>query len=129
MGGTAGRRPLIACDAGRPMPQDLFPNPWLVNTLLNPGFVDQKMGELAERPVPCDLSNWLAAHFDALQLSKGKEAQLEDKLIGPLLAQQGWATVNQQSFIVQGKPAKPGWCLLLDASQVRTARRLMYACT
>ena len=117
MSGRAGRRLLIACHAGRPMPQDLFPNPWLVNTLLDQGFVDQKMGELAARPVPYDLSNWLAAGFDALQLSKGKEAQLEDKLIGPLLAQLGWATVNQQSIIVQGKHAKPDWCLLLDASQ------------
>ena len=96
------------------MPPDLFPNPWLVNTLLDQGFVDQKLGELAAQPVPCDLNNWLAAHFDAAQLSKGKEAQLEDKLIGPLLAQLGWATVTQQSLIVQGKHAKPDWCLLLD---------------
>ena len=99
------------------MPLDLFPAPWLVNTLLDQGFVDQKKSELAERPVPYDLSDWLGAHFDAAQLSKGREAQLEAKLIGPLLAQLGWATVNQQSFVVQGKHAKPDWCLLLDAGQ------------
>lgn len=99
------------------MPLDLFPAPWLVNTLLDQGFVDQKKSELAERPVPYDLSDWLGTHFDAAQLSKGREAQLEAKLIGPLLAQLGWATVNQQSFVVQGKHAKPDWCLLLDAGQ------------
>ena len=99
------------------MPQDLFPNPWLVNTLLDQGFVDQKKNDLARQPVPCDLPNWLAAHFDPGQLSRGNEAQLESKFIGPLLAQLGWATVNQQSIIVQGKQAKPDWCLLLDADQ------------
>ena len=99
------------------MPQDLFPNPWLVNTLLDQGFVDQKKSELAEQPVPYDLSDWLAAHFDAVQLSKGNEAQLEGKFIGPLLAQLGWATVNQKSIIVQGKQAKPDWCLLLEPGQ------------
>ncbi len=62
------------------MPQDLFPHPWLVNTLLDQGFVDQKKGELAEQSIPYDLSDWLAARFDAAHLSKGKEAQLEDKL-------------------------------------------------
>lgn len=99
------------------MPQDLFPNPWLVNTLLDQGFVDQKRSELAEQPVPFGLQAWLAEHFDPVQLSKGKEAQLEDKLIGPLLQRLGWATVNQQSFIVQGKHAKPDWCLLLQQAQ------------
>ena len=103
--------------AARPMPQDLFPDPWLVNTLLDQGFVDQKKGELAEQPIPYDLSNWLSAHFDAEQLSKGKEAQLENKFIGPLLTQLGWAAVNQQSIIVQGKHAKPDWCLLLESEQ------------
>ena len=99
------------------MPQDLFPNPWLVNTLLDQGFVDQKKGELAEQPGPYDLSDWLAAHFDALQLSKGNEAQLESRFVRPLLAQLGWATANQQSLIVQGKHAKPDWCLLLEPRQ------------
>ena len=99
------------------MPQDVFPDPWLVNTLLDQGFVDQKKGELAEQPIPHDLSNWLSAHFDAAQLSMGKEAQLENKFIGPLLAQLGWAAVNQQSIIVQGKHAKPDWCLVLGSVQ------------
>ena len=107
------------------MPQDQFPNPWLVNTLLDQGFVDQKKSELAEQPVPYDLSDWLAAHFDAVQLSKGNEAQLEGKFIGPLLAQLGWATVNQKSIIVQGKQAKPDWCLLLEPGQ---ANELVQCC-
>lgn len=99
------------------MPQDLFPDAWLVNTLLDQGFVDRKKGELAGRPIPYGLNDWLATHFDAAQLSRGKEAQLEDKLIGPLLVQLGWATVNQQSIVVQGKHAKPDWCLLLEPGQ------------
>ena len=101
------------------MPQDLFPNPWFVNTLLDQGFVDQKKGELAEQPIPCDLGNWLTAHFDAAQACKLNEAQLEARLIGPLLAQLGWTTVNQQSIIVQGKHAKPDWCLLLGPEQAK----------
>ena len=99
------------------MSQDLFPDPWLVNTLLDQGFVDQKKSELSQQPVPCGLSGWLTLHFNAVHLSKGKEAQLEDKFIGPLLDQLGWATVNQQSIIVQGKHAKPDWCLLLRPDQ------------
>ncbi|MFM2058976.1 MAG: hypothetical protein RLY71_3361 [Pseudomonadota bacterium] len=99
------------------MPQDLFPNPWLVNTLLDQGFVDQKKSDLARQPIPFDLESWLSDHFDPDQLSKVKEAQLEARLIGPLLAQLGWATVNQQSLIVQGKHAKPDWCLMLEPDQ------------
>ena len=103
--------------ADRFMHQDLFTNAWLVNTLLDQGFVDQKKSELSEQALPGDLSNWLAMYFDATQLSKANEAQLESKLIGPLLAQLGWATVYQQSIVVQGKHAKPDWCLLLDPDQ------------
>jgi hypothetical protein len=99
------------------MNPDLFPQPWLVNTLLDQGFVDQKRAELGERPVPYELAPWLASHFDAAQFAKLNEAQLEAKLIGPLLAQLGWATVNQQSIVVQGKHAKPDWCLLLEPGQ------------
>ena len=99
------------------MPQDLFPEPWLVNTLLDQGFVDQKRAELAEQAVPYGLSDWLATHFDEVQLFKGNEAQLEARLIGPLLTQLGWSTVNQQSIIVQGKHAKPDWCLALGREQ------------
>ena len=99
------------------MTPDLLPEPWLVNTLLDQGFVDQKRGELAEHAIPYGLNDWLAAHFDAAQLSKGNEAQLEARLIGPLLAQLGWATVTQQSIIVQGKHAKPDWCLALGHEQ------------
>ncbi|PTT82069.1 restriction endonuclease, partial [Pelomonas sp. HMWF004] len=99
------------------MTQDLFPAPWLVNTLLDQGFVNQRQSELAQQPVPYNLTHWLATHFDAVQLAKCKEAQLEDRLIGPLLTQLGWATVNQKSLIVQGKHAKPDWCLLLEPAQ------------
>ncbi len=102
------------------MTQDLFPDPWLVNTLLDQGFVDQKKAELSEQPVPYELCNWLDRHFDAASLSKSNEAQLEDKFIGPLLAQLGWVTVNQQSLIVQGKHAKPDWSLLLEPGDGQT---------
>jgi hypothetical protein len=39
------------------MPRDLFPDPWPVNTLLDQGFAGRKKGELAEQPVPHDLSH------------------------------------------------------------------------
>ena len=96
------------------MPQDLFPNPWLVNTLLDEGFVARKRSQLGKLPLPYDLSQWLDQHFDAAVLCKRSEAQLEEKFIGPLLKQLGWCTVSQQTIIVQGKLAKPDWCLLLE---------------
>ena len=96
------------------MPQDLFPNPWLVNTLLDEGFVARKRSQLGKLPLPYDLSQWLDQHFDAAVLCKRSEAHLEEKFIGPLLKQLGWCTVSQQTIIVQGKLAKPDWCLLLE---------------
>ena len=102
------------------MPQDLFPSPWLVNTLLNEGFIARKRGELGQLPLPYELSPWLGRHFDAGTLSKLSESQLEDRFIGPLLAQLGWVKVTQQTITVQGKLAKPDWCLLLEAGQDNT---------
>ena len=98
------------------MTQDLFPAAWLVNTLLDQGYVDQKKAELGQLTVPCDLGAWLAQHFDANDLPTRSEAQLEARFIGPLLAQLGWTTVTQQIITVQGKLAKPDWCLVLEPS-------------
>ena len=91
---------------------DLFPQPWLANTLLDDGFIAQKMSELVAKPLPYDLQSWLAAHFDTSSLAARSEAQLEEKFIGPLLAQLGWTKVSQETITVQGKLAKPDWCLL-----------------
>ncbi|MDP2783154.1 MAG: N-6 DNA methylase [Sulfurimicrobium sp.] len=99
------------------MTQDLFPQHWLTNTLLDDGFIAKKSGELAGRPLPYDLQAWLSTHFDAANLAARNEAQLEEKFIGPLLAQLGWTKVSQESITVQGKLAKPDWCLLLDPGQ------------
>ena len=99
------------------MTQDLFPQPWLVNTLLDEGFITQKRAALAQAPVPCGLPDWLDTHFDAARLSQRSEAQLEERFIGPLLTQLGWTSVNQLTITVQGKLAKPDWCLLLNAGQ------------
>lgn len=100
------------------MPQKhLFPTPWLTNTLLDEGFVANKKVELAKQPVPYALSNWLGEHFNAEVLAKRSEPQLEEKFIGPLLAQLGWVSVPQQIITVQGKLAKPDWCLLLEPGQ------------
>ncbi len=99
------------------MLQDLFPSPWLVNTLLDEGFIARKQSELGKLPLPYDLSEWLNEHFDAATLSKRSEAQLEDRFIGPLLSQLGWSKVTQETITVQGKLAKPDWCLLLHPEQ------------
>ena len=97
--------------------RDLFPRPWLINTLLDEGFVTKKKTELGQHAIPYDLSAWLDRHFDADVLAKRNEAQLEEKFIGALLAQLGWATVSQQIITVQGKLAKPDWCLVLQPGQ------------
>ncbi|MBK9443657.1 MAG: N-6 DNA methylase [Comamonadaceae bacterium] len=99
------------------MTQDLFAPTWLINTLLDEGFIAQKRAELSLAPVPCGLPAWLDTHFDAARLSQRSEAQLEERFIGPLLNQLGWTSVNQLTITVQGKLAKPDWCLLLNAGQ------------
>ena len=99
------------------MTQDLLPQNWLINTLLDDGFISQKASELLTKPIPYDLQAWLKARFDAPSFATVNEAQLEDKFIGPLLGQLGWTQVTQEALIVQGKLAKPDWCLLVDPGQ------------
>ncbi|MDD2881258.1 MAG: hypothetical protein PHQ58_12550 [Rhodoferax sp.] len=72
---------------------------------------------MAKLPLPYGLNDWLAAHFDVASLSQRSEAQLEERFIGPLLTQLGWTSVTQQTITVQGKLAKPDWCLLLEPGQ------------
>lgn len=96
------------------MSQDLFPQSYYTNTLLDDGFIKQKAGELRAKPIPYDLQAWLAQHFDAAELADRNEAQLEEKFIGPLLAQLGWAKAYQVGLTVQGKFAKPDYCLMLQ---------------
>jgi hypothetical protein len=88
------------------MTQELFPQHWINNTLLDDGFITQKATELLAKPIPYGLDAWLAAHFNSASLSVLNEAQLEDKLIGPLLTQLGWTKVTQEPLIVQGKQAR-----------------------
>lgn len=95
----------------------LFPHSWLINTLLDEGFVARKCLELAEQAIPYDLDAWLVARFDVASLAMRSEAQLEEHFIGPLLTQLGWTAVPQQTITVQGKLAKPEWCLLLAPEQ------------
>lgn len=98
------------------MSQDsLFSRHWLNNTLLDDGFITQKAKELANHPIPYGLEAWLAEHFDTFKLATRSEAQLEEKFIGPLLTQLGWTTAPQHTMTVQGKLAKPDWCLLATA--------------
>ncbi|MEC5213557.1 hypothetical protein RCH06_002110 [Polaromonas sp. CG_9.5] len=99
------------------MKQDLFPQHWLTNTLLDDGFIVQKTNQLAAQPLPYALDAWLAAHFQAAALATYSEAQLEDRFIGPLLTQLGWLKVAQETITVQGKLAKPDWCLLSQPGQ------------
>ena len=99
------------------MTQDLSPQQWLTNTLLNDGFIDQKASELAAKPLPHGLDVWLQTHFDADTLAARNEAQLEEKFIAPLLAQLGWFKAYQVGLTVQGKFAKPDYCLVMHAAQ------------
>ncbi|MDO8448534.1 MAG: hypothetical protein Q7T10_06975 [Rhodoferax sp.] len=99
------------------MTQDLFPQHWLTNTLLDDGFIAQKAGELLAKPLPYDLQAWLKEHFDAVTLAARNEAQLEEKFIAPLLAQLGWSKAYQVGLTVQGKFAKPDYCLVLHSEQ------------
>ena len=92
-------------------------NPWLINTLLDDGYLKRKGDELAAQTLPYNLDRWLGGHFDARTLSQLSEPQLEDRFIGPLLKQLGWSTAPQQIFIVQGGQAEPDWCLLLQPGQ------------
>jgi len=99
------------------MTQDLFPRPWLTNTLFDDGFISQKENELSTKPIPYALPDWLTEHFDASSLAARNEAQLEEKFIAPLLARLGWAKAYQVGLTVQGKFAKPDYCLLLQPEQ------------
>ena len=42
---------------------DLFPTPWLVNTLLDDGFIAQQRSAWGQAGVPYGLTDWLAQHF------------------------------------------------------------------
>ena len=44
------------------MTQDLFPKQWLLNTLLDDGFIAQIKIELLAKPLPYDLAGWLTTH-------------------------------------------------------------------
>jgi hypothetical protein len=99
------------------MKHDLFPQHWLTNTLLDDGFIVQKTNELAGKPLPCDLDAWLTDNFHPATLATRNEAQLEEKFIAPLLAQLGWTKAYQVGITVQGKFAKPDYCLLMQSEQ------------
>ena len=102
------------------MNQDLFPQHWLTNTLLDDGFIEQKANALAAQPLPHGLDAWLQDNFDAKALAARNEAQLEEKFIAPLLAQLGWSKAYQVGITVQGKFAIPDWCLVLHSEQENT---------
>lgn len=97
----------------------LFSVPWLNNSLLDTSFLQQKSRELAENPLPPGWLAWLQQQFQPSQFAASNEAQLEDSFISPLLKQLGWASVPQQVLVVQGKTAKPDWCLLLEPEQAQ----------
>lgn len=97
--------------------QDLFPSPWLTNTLLDDGFIEQQASALLAKPFAHGLEAWLQTHFNATTLAARNEAQLEEKFIAPLLAQLGWSKAYQVGISVQGKFAKPDYCLVLHPEQ------------
>lgn len=97
--------------------QDLFPQYWLNNTLFDDGFIAQKLSDLADKTPVYELPAWLNENFDPTVLATRSEPQLEEKFIGPLLALLGWTKVPQEVITVQGKQAKPDWCLLLHPEQ------------
>lgn len=96
------------------MTQDLFPRHWLINTLLDDGFIARKAEALLAQGVPHGLEQWLQSHFDAATLAARNEAQLEEKFIAPLLTQLGWSKAYQVGITVQGRFAKPDYCLVTE---------------
>lgn len=99
--------------------QELFDSPWLNNSLLDDGFLRQKQRELADQPLPEALVDWLERHFDPVRLAAGNESQLEAGFIAPWLQELGWFVLPQQVLTVQGKQAKPDWCLLSRPEQAQ----------
>ena len=101
------------------MPQqaEIFAASWWENNLLDESFVEQQAQALMALPLPYDLAAWLQQNFDAASLVQSNEAQLEHRFIAPLLEQMGWHSVPQKVYTVQGKVAKPDWCLSLGAQQ------------
>jgi len=102
-----------------PTTLELFAAPWLNNSLLDTSFLQQKSRQLAAQPLPPGWLAWLQQQFQPSQLAASNEAQLEDGFISPLLKQLGWVSVPQQVLVVQGKTAKPDWCLLLQPEQAQ----------
>jgi hypothetical protein len=96
---------------------DLFAQHWLNNTLLDDGFIAQKQVELLGNSNGRVLHAWLIDNFDVHRLCTRSEAQLEEQFIGPLLGHLGWTKVAQETMTVQGKIAKPDWCLLADSAE------------
>lgn len=96
------------------MTHDFLGQNWLTNTLFDAAYLQQKCADLALKRPPEWIENWLSQHFDADVLKACNEAQLENRFIAPLLEQLNWFKVTQESFTVQGKVAKPDWCLVLD---------------
>ena len=45
------------------MMQDIFPSPWLTNTLLDDGFIEQQASALVAKPFAHGLEAWLQLHF------------------------------------------------------------------
>ncbi len=99
------------------MTQELFAQSWLNNTLLDDGYIAQKAQQLLATHSHHGLHTWLQTHFDAPTLALYNEAQLEEKFIAPLLAHLGWGKCYQVGITVQGKFAKPDYCLTLDPLQ------------
>ena len=57
------------------MAQDLFPQHWLHNTLLDDGLVAAKATEFVAKQIPYDLAAWLQPHFDPSHIAAINEAQ------------------------------------------------------
>lgn len=102
------------------MTQDLFSQSWLNNTLLDDGFIAQKATQLVSTHAHQGLYAWLQSHFAAPTLAVYNEAQLEEKFIAPLLTYLGWGKCYQVGITVQGKFAKPDYCLTVDPAQENT---------
>ncbi|MDD2609322.1 MAG: N-6 DNA methylase [Giesbergeria sp.] len=88
--------------------------PWFRNNLLSSGFLPHEVIGHNYSPLAVKIAKWLEQHFEPEKLAAYNESQLENSFIGPLLLQLGWVTLPQQSLVVQGKQAKPDWCLLLE---------------
>jgi type I restriction-modification system DNA methylase subunit len=102
-----------------PEPHQTSLPPWLVNTLLDDGYIQGKIKNPGNQQSLCE---WFTNLFSPEKLAQANESQLENSFIFPLLQELGWHCVPKQSLTVQGKMNVPDWCLALNPDDAESIK-------